>query len=197
MYYSSLPQTVSFESHMRTKSDKDYFSMLGILKALEHLNPQNVKPDSLAILETLFQKFHSIATQLKRRYANRDTLEIEDEYDVQDLLHALLRLHFNDIRPEDSVPKYAGSSKRIDFVLPDIKTVIEVKKTRKGLADKVLGDELSIDISHYRKHPDCETLICFIYDPDAKIHNQAGFVKDLNALSHEGVIDVKVYINPS
>ncbi|WP_431606461.1 hypothetical protein [Kingella negevensis] len=33
----------------------------------------------------MFSKFHSVARQLSRRYSDRDTLTINDEYDVQDL----------------------------------------------------------------------------------------------------------------
>ncbi len=73
---------------------------------------------------------------MRCRYENRETLKIEDEYDVQDLLHALLLLYFDDVRAED----YAGKSSRMDFLLKNERVVIEVKKTRLGLADKELGD---------------------------------------------------------
>ncbi|MDK4684082.1 hypothetical protein QDY72_02600 [Kingella negevensis] len=43
------------------------------------------KIDNIAILENIFSKFHSVARQLLRRYSDRDTLTINDEYDVQDL----------------------------------------------------------------------------------------------------------------
>lgn len=42
-----------------------------------------------------------VANQLTNRYADRPTLEISDEYDVQDLFHALLHLFFDDIREEE------------------------------------------------------------------------------------------------
>jgi REase_DpnII-MboI len=34
-------------------------------------------------------------------------MDIKDEYDVQDLLHAILRAFFDDVRPEEFVPSYA------------------------------------------------------------------------------------------
>ncbi len=77
---------------------------------------------------------------------NRETLKIEDEYDVQDLLHALLLLYFDDVRTEEWTPSYAGKSSRMDFLLKNERVVIEVKKTRLGLADKELGDQLIIDV---------------------------------------------------
>ena len=88
------------------------------------------------MLDFLTNKFHSFSKQLRIRYKERETIEINDEYDVQDVCHALLRLYFDDIRPEEWTPSYAGSCKRIDLLLKNEKTVIEVKKTRTGLGKK-------------------------------------------------------------
>jgi hypothetical protein len=52
---------------------------------------------------------HLVARQLRKRHRDRATLIIADEYDVQDLLHALLRLEFDDVRPEENTPSYAGA----------------------------------------------------------------------------------------
>jgi hypothetical protein len=112
---------------------------------------------------------------------------------VQDLLHSLLSLYYDDIRPEEWTPSYAGSSVRIDFVIPEIKTVIEVKKTRDSMTDKKLSEELIIDIEKYQKHPDCEKIYCFVYDPDTILRNPAAIKKDLEE-KHQGF--VKVFIEP-
>ena len=112
---------------------------------------------------------------------------INDEYDVQDLMKALLKLYFDDIRPEEWTPSYAGSSSRIDFLLKDDEIAIEIKKTRKNLTDKKIGEELIIDIVKYKQHPDCKTLICFIYDPEGNIGNPIGLENDLKQLSTEGM----------
>lgn len=145
-------------------------------------------------LERIFSRFHKVARQLRNRHDNRNTLDIEDEYDVQDLLHSLLQLYFDDIRAEEWTPSYAGKCARVDFLLKNEKTVIEVKKTRKGLNDKNLGDELIIDTERYKSHPDCERLVCFIYDPEGRIVNPNGVMSDLN-ISHKGF--TKVYIYPN
>ncbi|ODS32894.1 MAG: hypothetical protein SCARUB_02000 [Candidatus Scalindua rubra] len=73
--------------------------------------------DKISIVLNICKKFHFVARQLRNRFNNRPTLEIEDEYDVQDLLHSLLKIYFDDIRVEEWVPSYAGSSSRIDFLL--------------------------------------------------------------------------------
>jgi hypothetical protein len=82
------------------------------------------KPDTMFALRLLAQRFHQIARQLRHRYNQRPTLEVEDEYDVQDLLYSLLRLHFDDIRPEEWTPSYAGKSARMDFLLKIEQVVI-------------------------------------------------------------------------
>lgn len=145
----------------------------------------------------LLRRFDRVATQLQRRRKTqgvlRPTLTIKDEYDVQDLLHALLKIEFSDIKAEEWTPSVAGSSTRMDFILRDEKIVIEVKKTRDTLKDAQIGDELIIDIAKYKKHPDCERLICFVYDPDKHLINPNGLINDL---SNEDLIPVTVVINP-
>ena len=150
--------------------------------------------DLLDCLENLLLKFHAVAVQLRKRYSERETLDVGDEYDVQDLLHALLRLHFNDVRPEEWNPSYAGGSSRTDFLLPQIDTFVEVKMSRKGLNAKTLGEQLIIDIDKYQSHPQCRRLICFVYDPDGRISNPAGIENDL--MGRERDIDVRVLILP-
>ncbi|PYE41666.1 hypothetical protein HUB98_24220 [Paenibacillus barcinonensis] len=154
------------------------------------------KEDNLEIekIQNLCNRFHLISRQIRSRHANRETLNIEDEYDVQDLFHALLTLYFDDIRPEEWTPSYAGSGSRVDFLLKQENIIIEIKKTRKGLVAKEVGEQLMIDILRYQAHPNCKTLICFVYDPEGRIGNPKGIENDLSK-THEG-IDVQVIITP-
>lgn len=145
--------------------------------------------DSAMYHSWLAKAFYKVARQLRCRYDNRETLTIEDEYDVQDLLHALLLLYFDDVRAEEWTPSYVGKSARMDFLLKNERVVIEVKKTRLGLADKELGDQLIIDVDRYKVHPDCKRLICFVYDVEGRIGNPKGLMADLNN-QHEGFATV-------
>lgn len=140
----------------------------------------------------LFDRFHQVVIQLRDRYDNRETLEVNDEYDVQDLLHSLLKIYFDDIRPEEWTPSYAGTSSRQDFLLKNEKIVIETKKARKGLNNKELANELIIDISRYKTHPDCKTLMCFVYDPENRIKNPRGLENDLTESIEDFNIIVKI-----
>lgn len=143
----------------------------------------------------LCDAFHRVAIQLQNRYSGRGTLCVNDEYDVQDLLHSLLKIFFSDVRREEWTPSYAGGSSRMDFLLKDSRVVVEVKKTRSGLGAREIGDQLIVDIAKYAQHPDCGTLICFVYDPDSLISNPRGLERDLNRQSTEE-LTVLVAIRP-
>jgi hypothetical protein len=107
---------------------------------------------SMNIVRKICSQFHIVAKQLgDHRHENRDTIIIKDEYDVQDLLHALLKIFFDDIRPEEWTPSYAGRSSRMDFLIKNEKIVIEVKKTREGLKGKQIADQLFVDIEFVQK----------------------------------------------
>lgn len=163
------------------------------LASITGIDINNTSP--ITLIDNLCRKFHVVASQLRVRRSNRPTLDVEDEYDVQDLLHALLRLHFEDVRPEEWTPSYAGGSARMDFLLKQEQIVIEAKKTRKGLGAKELGEQLIIDIEKYAQHPDCKSLVCFVYDPDARVANPRGVEADLNSGSDER-IKIITFIKP-
>lgn len=148
-----------------------------------------------ALVELICKRFHTIACLFRSRGRNRPPLEINDEYDVQYLLHALLRLTFSDIRSEEWTPSHAGASKRMDFLLKQEQIVIETKMTREGLDTKKLTEELVIDMAYYKTHPDCKILICFVYDPSNRIVNPLALQKDLSRQNKD--LQVKVLVEPS
>lgn len=151
-------------------------------------NQANIPMDRIKII---LNRFSVVVMQLKDRYNERPTFEINDEYDVQDLLHSLLKVDFDDIRPEEWTPSYAGSSTRMDFLLKNEQIVIETKMTRKGLNDKQVGEELIVDRAHYKNHSNCKRLVCFVYDPEHRIKNPRGIEKDL---AETNDIEVEVFI---
>lgn len=139
--------------------------------------------DAIETVNQICSRFHLVAKQLQQRHNARPTLSITDEYDVQDLLHGLLRLHFDDVRPEEWTPSYAGGAARMDFLLKAEETAVEAKMTRKGRGAKEVSDELIVDATRYKEHGNCKTLVCFIYDPEGQIKNPRGIESDLAKLS--------------
>jgi len=102
-------------------------------------------------LYRIFDNFHDVVKQLCTRHDNRPTLSIDDEYDVQDLLHALLKLYFKDIRDEEPVPNFAGASARIDFLLKNEQIGIEVKNKRDSMTSGLLSSKLYQKFSYVRR----------------------------------------------
>src|SRR5262249_26121248 len=86
-------------------------------------------------IEGILRNFHTFYTQLSHRYNDRPGIDITDEYDTQDILRALLRLHFRDVRIEEYAPSYAGAASRMDFLLHNEEIVVEVKMAREKLKD--------------------------------------------------------------
>lgn len=133
-----------------------------------------------------------IARQLRLRGEYRATLNVEDELDAQDLLHALLRLSFDDIETSEWVPGYANGTARVMFLLNDGRLAIIVKKTRSGLNTRDLTEQLRADIEHCRTLKRCSTLLYFVYDPEGRIGNPRGLETDLISISDQLTVDVYV-----
>ncbi len=170
-----------FDDYLQEMKQQD---PLYIEKDMEPYEMEYLEP-----IERIFTRFCKVARQLTHRHDGRETLRITDEYDVQDLLRALLSLYYDDVRPEEPTPSHAGSSLRSDFLIPEIEAVIEVKKTRPTMTDKTLSEELIVDIEKYQAHPICKKIYCFVYDPDMILHNPAAIKNDLEK-KHEGLVRV-------
>jgi hypothetical protein len=81
----------------------------------------------------------------------------------------------------------------MDLLLKQEKIVVELKKSRKGLGAKEVGTQLIEDIARYQAHPDCKSLVCFVYDPEGLVANPRGIENDL---SRTDPLLVKVLIRP-
>ncbi len=149
---------------MAVRASHSFGPNLGNSNESEHIVPRAIE-----IIEQLARGFHLVVRRLSQRYNHRPSIEIGDEYDVQDLFYAMLAPFFDDIRPEEVTPSYAGGHGRIDFLIKAEQIVIEIKKTRPTLKTRELRDQLIIDKEIYRIHPHCRNFIAFVYDPDGYI----------------------------
>lgn len=137
-------------------------------------------------LESMFRRLPDYLDVLREKGNERVPAPApRDEADLQVLVHALLRMRFDDVRAEDPVPRYAGRSARGDFLLREAGVVIETKFTRDGLRDKQLGDELLQDIGRYPNHPDCRAIFVLIYDPRRLVLSPDSLVSDLSRTGGE------------
>jgi hypothetical protein len=149
---------------------------------------------ALVTVERISRHFDDFARQINKRRAGRQGFQFGDEYDVQDALHAVLRLHFDDVRAEEYGPSVAGGHGRMDFLLRECRIGVETKMTRLGLGPKEIVSELAEDAIRFGKHPDLDYLCCFVYDPERRCGNPAGIETDLST-SH-GRLQVRVIVGP-
>ncbi len=167
------------------------------IEEIRNTKNEGKKPSSLdELLRTIILGLPRAIQPLVHRRKGAQSLSFTSEYDIQDLLHSLLRPWVSDIRPEEFCPSYAGANTRMDFLLPAHNLVIETKRVRDKHHASKIGDELIIDIEHYRKHQNSNYLWCVIYDPELFISNPKGMINDLEGTrsTPEGSINVKVMV---
>lgn len=131
-------------------------------------------PAAHEALLRLLARFHVYANELQAPpRAGHSAWKITDEYDVQHALCALLRTHFDNVKPEETTQSIAGSSSRMDFLLVNERTGVETKMMRDSLTERQLGEQLLLDVAQFPSHSQCESLVFLIYDPAHRIRNPA------------------------
>jgi len=143
---------------------------------------QLTRASGLDRLLLLVDRFSASVAVLAHRQRDRTPLTIEDEYDVQDLFHALSIAIVPDIVREDPTSKLAGRSSRLDFTSKSLRLGVELKHVRSGSHAKEVREELLVDEATYQVHPFVETVIAFVNDPGAHIPlaERAAFEADLS-----------------
>jgi REase_DpnII-MboI len=151
--------------------------------------------DAVSTVLELGTRIVYVRRELARRRTGRPVFEFKDEYDAQDLVRALLRVFFEDVRAESITPQYAGGSSRIDFVIPEYRLAIELKHSRKSMSDRDLADELIIDRDRYQADSRVNHLICLVFDYEGYLTNPRGLETDLERESSaEGLaVTVRIY----
>ncbi len=148
--------------------------------------------DPLDALRKICARFHFVARQLRLRKEYRTTLEVEDDYDLQDLLCALLRFEFDEVGSDEWTPPYTAGSPRTAFLIDKDRTAVIAKKTRSGLTAKELAEQIAADTERYAARAHCTTLFCFIYDPEGRIGSPKRLETDLTSVSDAFTVEVLV-----
>jgi len=177
-----LPTTVGI---VFRELEKARFGVKHAMATLSRGRQAAAADEALDVLRRVAMRFPDVVAQLAKRRADKRKmhtapLTMSNEYDVQYLFQALLRLEFADVRPEEAVPSTAGGSARADTLLKDANTIIEFKMTRSGYDAVALRKEVADDFVLYGKHPDCKRLFVFVYDPGKNIANPRGVETDLS-----------------
>jgi len=163
-----------------------------LVEAQQQIEGAGQSSRHLELLERISRRLPDFLAPLANRQRDRQPFVVEDEHDLQAVVHALLSALFDDVRAEDYVPERAGSRSRVDFLLKGERIVVETKMTRKGLGRKEIGEELIVDVERYKAHPSCDALVGLVYDPDKLIQNRRALEADLTRKT-DGLV-VRVYI---
>lgn len=154
-----------------------------ILEDLEKslLKTKYLNQDANELVRNVLNNFsNAIKKVTQNRRKGHDNYQINDEYDVQDILYVILKSVFPNLKDEDPIQKNGGKGTRIDLILREQEILIEVKMIKiSDYKESKFIDELKIDIESYHGSPWIKTLFCFVYDPFNKTRDIANF-RDLN-----------------
>jgi hypothetical protein len=130
----------------------------------------------LAALETLLRRLPRVVHELRSRHGERPPFRIADVYDLEDLLRALLPLHFDDVRLLSRTPSYAAAT-RTDFLLVSPvggRTIaLTAKWVTADLNERVLARQWDEDVRYHEGQRDCGVLVGFVYDPEGRLPDPA------------------------
>lgn len=181
----------------------DIIDLLILEKIQEKFISQSIKRTqylNLSVKDTVIQILENFGDAVKKitqkRRKDHQVFEINDEYDVQDILYVILKAIFPQLKDEEPTPQVGGKFNRIDLILIGEGVMIEVKMIKaKDSDEKKFIEELKTDIPSYHRHPGLKDLFFFVYDPWNKTRNIQNFY-DLNGeYSIQGVkFEIKVII---
>ncbi|MCV2486510.1 hypothetical protein OD917_16370 [Flavobacterium sp. SH_e] len=168
-----------------------------LLEDLEHIILQvrftNKNADEL-VRDVLNNFSNAIQKIITGRRLNHAEFQIEDEYDVQDILYVILKSVFPNLREEDPIPKVGKKSTKIDLIIREEKILIEVKMIKlKDSNETHFIEQLKVDFESYHECQWLRKLYCFVYDPYKKTRDVSNF-KDLNGDRIKGGHDFNVEV---
>jgi hypothetical protein len=110
---------------------------------------------------------------------------IVDEYDVQDLLNAVLRAYLKQVISEEPLGKVANAvSGRADLAVGKLGVLIEVKIARRAADQRRILNDFGKDLNLYAKWPHLKHLIYFIYNShllaDAEAFEELDGLKEIS-----------------
>lgn len=162
----------------------------------DYLEKENAEKDS-EVLITYLKNFHIFMEALREKEPDKratlspellQKIKIENEYDLQHLLYAVLKPLYPDIRKEVTEDSGVGMV-RNDLKIPQLNSVVETKCTREKMSLKKLTEEIEADIVHYSE----KQIIFFVYDKWKIIKERQNYENNFNRIFDEK--EVKMIIH--
>ena len=131
--------------------------------------------DPLELVETVLRRLPHAIRQLRDRYESRPTVGVVDAFDLEDLLRAILHLHFDDVRREIAhAALYPPSGTRTDFVVGSERIAVTAKLAKQDVRERELVRQIHEDAAFYEQKG-CDCLVVLIYDPEQVVREASQF----------------------
>lgn len=188
-YDSVMIQSIRNKGMYMTNEFSDIATKKNMLRAKENLlfylesvsseNQENVSKFSDGYLEKYLSNFYLFLEAFKERIPDKrasltandlQKIKIENEYDLQHLLYAVLRPLYGDIRKEVTEDSGVGAI-RSDLKIPSLNAVIEAKCSRRSMNLRMLTEQIEADIVHY----EAKSIYFYVYDKEKIIKDRAAF----------------------
>jgi hypothetical protein len=145
------------------------------------LNIRYINKSADEMVKDILNNFsNAIQKIIKNRRKDHPNFEIEDEYDVQDILYVILKSVFPNLRDEDAIGKVGAKTTKIDLIIREERILVEVKMIKeKDLNETHFIEQLKVDFESYHECKWLRKLFCFVYDPYKKTRDISNF-HDLN-----------------
>lgn len=173
-YNSNTPQHVfdaMVQDSYREGITRTITELDNVLEHLElllgHAGVTKMTPSAeIDLVLQLCKRLDKSAKVLSRRGHKKQPFTIDDEYDVQDLLQAILRAYFKFSVTEEPISKLAGLSSRADFAIEELGLVIEAKYVHGQNDQERVVKQFAEDLQGYSQWPHLEHFIYLIYGAD-------------------------------
>lgn len=158
------------------------------------------KYQNLTALEMIRQVLLEFGNSVKKitrdRRKGHDSFQINDEYDVQDLLYVMLKPLFPKLTIEDPVQKVGMASTIVDLSVREEGIIVEAKMIKRTDSDeKKFISQLKNDIESYYIYPCLKELLVFVYDPENKTNDIQNFYSLNGMRENKGIrFNVEVFV---
>lgn len=141
------------------------------------LDVQMLSPD-VGLVARLCERLPLAHAPIRDRRKGKQPYEIRDEYDVHDLLLALIRGYIEGAVDEDPLSKVGGArAGRLDIGIASLGVLIEVKYVHSAADQKRLVEEFSEDLVLYPEWSHLEVLIFYVFN--SRVLRDAEALRDL------------------
>lgn len=140
------------------------------------------------VKQVLFEFGNAVKKITRNRRKGHKEFEIDDEYDVQDLLYIMLKPLFPKMIDEEPTPKVGSKYNKIDLIIREEGLMIEVKMIKESDTDeKKFVEQLKNDIQSYYRYGFLKDLLIFVYDPQNKTKDSQNFYELNGAQEIQGI----------